>query len=234
MFFPGLWFDPMYFLFALPALLLAMYAHFKVQSAYSKYSRVRNYRGIDGYTAAQSLLRYNGLYGVNIEGVPGQLTDHYDPRTKTLRLSASVARVPSIAALGIVAHEVGHAVQDATGYAPLKLRSGLVPMVNFGSWLGPVLFFLGWVLNAFDLAALGVILFSLGFVFALITLPVELDASRRALKMLQETGLISQADVKGVRSVLSAAALTYVAALVQALSVLLYYGFLLMGMRRED
>ena len=226
--------DPLYFVFALPALLLALYAHFKVQTAYSKYSRVRNRLGVDGVRAAEMLLRHNGLYHVNIEGVPGQLTDHYDPRSKTLRLSASVARVPSVAALGIVAHEVGHAVQDAHNYAPLKLRSGLVPMVNIGSWLGPILFFLGWFLNAFNLAALGVILFSLGAVFALLTLPVELDASRRALKMLQETGLVTGEDLKAVKSVLSAAALTYVAAVAQALSTLLYYVFLLMGMRRRD
>lgn len=228
-----LW-DPLYFVFALPALLLALYAQFKVQSAYSKFSRVRNRVGVDGVRAAELLLRHNGLFGVNIEGVPGHLTDHYDPRTKTLRLSASVARVPSVAALGIVAHEVGHAVQDASNYAPLKLRSGLVPVVNIGSWLGPIFFLVGWILNAFNLAALGLALFSLGAVFALLTLPVELDASRRALKMLRETGLVAGEDLKAVKSVLSAAALTYVAALAQALSTLLYYGFLLMGMRRED
>jgi len=224
----------MYFIFALPALLLALYAQFKVQTAYSKYSRVRNRLGVDGVRAAEMLLRHNGLYGVNIEGVPGHLTDHYDPRTKTLRLSGSVARVPSVAALGIVAHEVGHAVQDANNYLPLKLRAGLVPMVNLGSWLGPIFFFVGFMLDQFNLAALGLVLFSLGAIFALLTLPVELDASRRALKMLRETGLVTGEDAKAVKSVLSAAALTYVAALAQALSTLLYYGFLLMGMRRED
>ncbi|HDN79859.1 MAG TPA: zinc metallopeptidase [Chloroflexi bacterium] len=228
-----LW-DPMYFIFALPALLLALYAQFKVQTAYSKYSRVRNRLGVDGVRVAEMLLRHNGLYGVNIEGVPGHLTDHYDPRTKTLRLSGSVARVPSVAALGIVAHEVGHAVQDANNYLPLKLRAGLVPMVNLGSWLGPIFFFVGFMLDQFNLAALGLVLFSLGAIFALLTLPVELDASRRALKMLRETGLVTGEDAKAVKSVLSAAALTYVAALAQALSTLLYYGFLLMGMRRED
>ncbi len=226
--------DPLYFIFALPALLLALYAQFKVQSAYGRYSRIRNRLGIEGVRAAEILLRHNGLYNVNIEGVPGYLTDHYDPRSKTLRLSAGVARVPSIAALGIVAHEVGHATQDAENYFPLKLRAGLVPVVNLGSWLGPILFILGWLLNAFDLAALGLILFSLGAVFALVTLPVEFNASRRALKMLQETGLVSREELKGVKSVLSAAALTYVAALAQAISTLLYYAFLLMGLRRED
>lgn len=228
-----LW-DPIYFIFALPALLLALYAQFKVQSAYSRYSRIRNRLGIDGVRAAEILLRHNGLYGVNIQGVRGMLTDHYDPRTKTLRLSAGVARVPSIAAIGIVAHEIGHATQDAENYLPLKIRSGLVPMVNLGSWLGPILFFAGWLLNAFDLAALGLILFSLGAVFALVTLPVEFNASRRALKMLREANLVSPEELKGVKSVLSAAALTYVAALAQAISTILYYAFLLMGLRRED
>jgi len=226
--------DPLYFIFALPALLLALYAQFKVQSAYGRYSRIRNRLGIEGVRAAEILLRHNDLYNVNIEGVPGYLTDHYDPRSKTLRLSAGVARVPSIAALGIVAHEVGHATQDAENYFPLKLRAGLVPVVNLGSWLGPILFILGWLLNAFDLAALGLILFSLGAVFALVTLPVEFNASRRALKMLQETGLVTREELRGVKSVLSAAALTYVAALAQAISTLLYYAFLLMGLRRED
>lgn len=228
-----LW-DPIYFIFALPALLLALYAQFKVQNAYSRYSRLRNRLGIDGVRAAEILLRHNGLYGVNIEGVRGMLTDHYDPRTKTLRLSAGVARVPSIAAIGIVAHEIGHATQDAENYLPLKIRSGLVPMVNLGSWLGPILFFAGWLLNAFDLAALGLILFSLGAVFALVTLPVEFNASRRALKMLREANLVSPEELKGVKSVLSAAALTYVAALAQAISTILYYAFLLTGLRRKE
>ncbi len=228
-----LW-DPVYFIFALPALLLALYAQYKVQSAYSRYARVRNRLGLDGVSAAEILLRHNGLYGVKIEGVPGVLTDHYDPRTKALRLSAEVARKPSVAAIGIVAHEIGHATQDAENYLPLRLRSGLVPMVNLGSWLGPILFVVGWLLNAFDLAAIGLILFSLGAVFALVTLPVEFNASRRALKMLQETGLVSYEDLKGVKSVLSAAALTYVAALAQSISTILYYAFLLFGLRREE
>jgi len=226
--------DPLYFIFALPALLLALYAQFKVQSAYGRYSRIRNRLGIEGVRAAEILLNHNGLYGVRIEGIPGKLTDHYDPRSKTLRLSAGVASVPSIASLGIVAHEVGHATQDAENYLPLKLRVGLVPLVNLGSWLGPTLFLVGWLLNAFDLAALGLILFSLGAVFALVTLPVELNASKRALKMLQETGLVSSEELGGVKSVLSAAALTYVAALAQAVSTILYYAFLLMGLRREE
>jgi len=227
------YFDPMYFVFALPALLLALYAQFKVQSAYRRYTRIANRRGITGLEAARHLLSASGLGHVSIEGIPGQMTDHYDPRTKTLRLSAGVARSNSVAALGIVAHEVGHAVQDAHAYTPLRLRSGLVPVVNLGSWLGPILFFVGLLLNAFDLALLGVIAFAGSAIFALITLPVEWNASERALKMLRRTGLVAEDELKGAKSVLSAASLTYVASLAQAISTLLYYVFLLSGFRRR-
>lgn len=233
-------YNPLYFVFALPALLLAFYAQFKVQSSYRKYLRVPNQQGISGLEAAKRLLYDNGLSHVRIEGTRGELTDHYDPRSETLRLSAGVARSQSVAALGIVAHEVGHAVQDATAYAPLKVRSGLVPMVSIGSWLGPILFMVGLLLNSLDLvnsldlAWVGVAIFAGSLVFALITLPVEYNASSRAVQMLQASGLVSQAELRGARSVLSAAALTYVAAVAQALSTLLYYIFLLTSFRRRD
>jgi Zn-dependent membrane protease YugP len=195
---------------------------------------VPNQQRISGLEAAKRLLYDNGLSHVRIEGARGELTDHYDPRSKTLRLSGGVARSSSVAALGIVAHEVGHAVQDATAYTPLKLRSGLVPMVNIGSWLGPILFMVGLLFNSPNLAWVGVAAFAGGLVFALITLPVEYNASRRAVQMLQTSGLVSQVELKGARSVLSAASLTYVAAVAQALSTLLYYIFLLTGSRRRD
>ena len=224
-----------YLLFALPALLLTLYAHWRVQSTYAKYSRIRNEKGVDGLTAARWLLRASGLYHVNIEGIPGELTDHYDPRTKTLRLSAGVAHSPSIAALGIVAHEVGHAIQDATAYAPLRLRSGLVPAANLGSNLGYIFFLIGFLLNLTPLVWLGIVLFSGAVLFVLVTLPVEYDASNKALRMLQNTGLVGPTDLAGARAVLSAAALTYVAALAQALSTLLYFIFMALGLsRRED
>jgi len=230
-----LFFDPMYFVFALPALLLAFYAQFKVQTAYRKYLRVRNRRGLTGLEAARYLLSANGLGHVSVEGTRGYLSDHYDPRSKTLRLSPQVARSESVAALGIVAHEVGHATQDARGYVPLRLRSGLVPVVNFGSWLGPILFFIGLLMGHIKLAWLGVLFFAGAAVFALITLPVEFNASRRALQMLTASGLVvSSSEAKGVKQVLDAAALTYVAALAQAISTLLYYMFLLMGLSREE
>jgi Zn-dependent membrane protease YugP len=228
-------FDPMYLVFALPALLLAFYAQFKVQSAYGKYSQKSNWRGISGLEAARYLLSSVGLSHVRVEGTPGQLTDHYDPRSETLRLSPQVANSRSVAALGIVAHEVGHAMQDAQAYAPLRWRTGLVPAVNIGSWLGPILFLIGFLMRAPSLAWVGVLFFVGSAVFALITLPVELNASGRALQMLRTAGLVTGGqEIEGVKSVLNAAALTYVAALAQALSTLLYYVFLLTGFSRNE
>jgi len=232
MFYP--FFDVWYFIFAFPALALALYAQWKVRSAYSKYSQIPNERGISGYEAARELLRANGLHHVTIEGTPGELTDHYDPRSKVLRLSPGVANGRSVAALGIVAHEVGHAMQDAQAYALLRLRSALVPAVNVGSSLGVWLFFLGLILNFTNLAMLGVMMFAVAVVFALVTLPVELNASSRAMAMLRNYGLLGPRDLKGARAVLNAAALTYVAALAQALTQLLYFLFVLTGGRRRS
>lgn len=229
------YYNLLYWVFGLPALLLAIYAQYRVQSAYRKYAQVPNARQISGFQAARYLLDAHGLGQVAIEGTAGTLSDHYDPRHKILRLSEGVARSGSVAALGIVAHEVGHAQQDASAYLPLRLRSGLVPVLTFGSYLGPILFLIGLLFRSYNLAVVGVAFFALAAVFALVTLPVEMNASRRALTMLQSTGLvISGQDEHGVRSVLSAAALTYVAAVAQAVSTLLYYVFLLSGMRRRD
>jgi hypothetical protein len=227
--------NPMYFVFALPALLLALYAQWKVKSAFGEYSQMRNRHGITGYDAAQRLLSAAGLGHIDVEGARGQLSDHYDPRRDILRLSPDVANRPSVAALGIVAHEVGHALQDKDDYLPMRIRSGLVPAVNIGSWLGPILFFIGmFFAPSTNLAYIGVILFGLSAVFAIVTLPVELNASKRAMQMLTNTGLIvSEEEKKGVDSVLDAAAWTYVAAVAQALSTLLYYVFLLSGNRRR-
>ena len=227
-------FNPTYYLFALPALLLGLYAQYKVRRAYQKQQRVRNMGNLSGYEAAQRLLTMNGLGNVSVQEAPGELSDHYDPRNKTLHLSAGVARSPSVAALGIVAHEVGHAMQDQEDYAPLKLRSGMVPVVQIGSWLGPIIFIGGMLLPIPNLSLIGLFLFSGTLVFSLVTLPVEFNASRRAVEMLSRGGLIGVADVQGVREVLSAAALTYVAAAAQALSTILYYLFILSGSRRRS
>ena len=229
-----MFFDPMYFIFALPALLLGLYAQFKIKSSYNKYLRVANGRGIDGATAARSLLDNAGLFDVEIEGIAGELTDHYDPSKRKLGLSRGVAQSASVASLGIVAHEVGHAVQHAEGYGPLKLRSAIVPAVQIGTWLGPILFIVGFLLQAYNLAIIGIIVFAAGAVFSLVTLPVEFNASSRAMAMLTNTGLVTQQEYKGAKSVLSAAALTYVAAAAQSISTLLYYVFMLGGLRRSD
>ena len=223
------YFDPLYLLFSLPAILLVLFAQWRVKAAYSKYTKIPNEHGLTGVQAAQRLLAANQLSGVGIEGIPGNLTDHYDPQSKTLRLSAGVANVPSVASLGIVAHEIGHAVQDATGYLPLKARGAIVPAVQLGSSLGPILVIVGILLRFTGLAWVGVGVFSLALVFAVITLPVEIDASRRALSMLNASGLVSRFEADGVKSVLTAAALTYIAAVAQALSQILYYVFILSG-----
>src|SRR5690554_2424274 len=228
-------FDPMYWLFIGPALLFMLYAQWRVSTAYNKWGRVRNTRGIPGVLAAEQLVRQNGLFGVNIRGIRGHLTDNYDPRNKTLNLSEATAQQDSVASLAIVAHEVGHAVQDHTNFALLRLRGGLVPAVNFDSQLGPLLFFAGLLLQFDFLMWLGIIFFSGAFIFALVTLPVELDASRRAMNMLTSSGLIVDPQEKrGARAVLTAAALTYVAALLTALFQLLYYIMLAAGGRRRD
>lgn len=232
-----LW-DPRYLIFALPALLLAFYAQAKVKSTYNRYSRQPNRRGLTGYDTARALLRSTGLDNVSVEEAPGRLSDHYDPGKKVLRLSQGVARSPSVAAMGIVAHEVGHAMQDATNYGPLRLRAGLVPMVSIGSWLGPIIFFAGFFLSGLTgstaIAWLGLFLFAGTVVFALVTLPVEMDASKRAQQLLSVYGLADGQELQQTRQVLNAAALTYVAALAQALSTLLYYVFLLTGFSRRD
>jgi len=231
-----MFFDPTYWLFALPALLLAMWAQMRVRNAYGRYLRVPNQRGISGLEAAQYLIRSQGLHGVQVEGTRGELTDHYDPRSKTLRLSQNVANSRSVAALGIVAHEVGHAVQDKTDYGPMRLRMGIVPMVQVSAFLGPLVFFGGLLFQSTSVAWLGLILFSASAVFALLTVPVERNASVRALQMLRSNGLVVQGqEDAGAKAVLDAAAWTYVAALMQVLSTLLYYVFLLGGFsRRRD
>lgn len=231
----GFYFDPLYLIFALPAMLLAMFAQWKVSSSYSKYSQVRNTHNLTGEQVAAYLLRANGL-NLGVSGTPGQLSDHYDPRNKTLYLSTGVARTPSVAALGIVAHEVGHAVQDHQGYAPMRLRAFLVAPATIGPSVGYILFFVGIFLNFAGLAWLGILFFSASLLFALATLPVEFNASQRALAMLRSSALVGPGEVDAAKSVLTAAALTYVAAAAQSLSTLLYFVFVLLGMggRRRD
>ena len=230
----------LYLLFMLPPLIFMLYAQARVSSAYKKYSRIRNMNGITGVQAARTLLAHSGLSDVAVEGTKGQLTDHYDPRHKVLRLSAGVANNPSVAALGIVAHEVSHAAQDYAGYAPMRVRSALVPAANLGSRFGFICVIAGLILYAFGAAFgltvtwVGVGLFAAAVLFALVTLPVEYDASNRARRMLKATGLVSVQEYDGASAVLSAAALTYVAALLQAMAQLLYFVMLALGMGRRS
>ena len=226
-------FNSAYFIYALPALLLALVAQAWVQRAYRKYSQIANGARVTGVDAARRMMADVGTQ-LRIEGTRRTLSDHYDPRSNTLRLSPGVAQQPSIASLAIVAHELGHAQQDTHAFALLKLRSGLVPMVNITSWLGPILFLAGIFLGIYDLAWVGVMCFAGAAIFSLITLPVELDASRRGLAMLRRNNLLtSDEERRGARTVLTAAALTYVAALVQSVSTLLYYGSMLSGSSRR-
>jgi Zn-dependent membrane protease YugP len=226
--------DPMYFVFALPALALALYAQFKVRNTYSKYAQVANSTGYTGADVARRLLDAAGLFNVQVERVPGELTDHYDPRERVVRLSDSNYASYSVAAIGVTAHEVGHAIQDATAYAPMRLRTGLVPVAGIGSNLGYILFLIGFFVASFELATAGLILFSAAALFAAVTLPVEYNASNRAMSLLVDNGLVTSQDAGLARKVLDAAALTYVAGLAQALSQVLYFAFLLSGMRRSD
>jgi len=215
--------DPMYFLFVIPPLLLGLWAQMRVKSTFAQYSKVPSGRNVTGAQAARMLLDDSGLQNVDIERIAGNLTDHYDPRSKTLRLSDGVFGTASIAAVGVAAHEAGHALQDQVGYVPLKLRSSIVPAVRVGGYVGPALFFIGLLLHVTSLAWLGIIFFGATAVFALITLPVELNASSRAKQVLVSNSILTPQEVQGVDKVLDAAALTYVAAAVQALATLLYY-----------
>ena len=208
-----LFYDPTMILL-IPAILFSLWAQFKVKSAFAQYSQLLSARGVTSDDAARAILDANGLQNVRIEHIAGELTDHYDPRAKVLRLSQSVAGSRSIAAIGVAAHECGHAVQDARGYAPLRLRNSIVPVVNICSTLSMPLFFIGFIFNNVGLIDLGILFFCGVLVFHAVTLPVEFDASGRALKILAGDGILSGNELTGAKKVLSAAALTYVSAMV--------------------
>ncbi|MCQ3936582.1 MAG: zinc metallopeptidase [Chloroflexi bacterium] len=229
-----LFFDPMYLVYMIPAFILMAITSWYVKAAYGKWSRMPARSRMTGYDAARRLISTSGLYGVQIQGTPGELTDHYDPRNKTLFLSPGVANGASVASLAIAAHELGHAQQDAEEYFPLRFRAALVPLVNIGSNLGWILIMIGLFLQWMQVAWLGVLVFSGGAVFALATLPVEFDASARAKRLLAESGIIqTEEEQRGVNAVLNAAALTYVAGLVTAILQLLYYVSLISGRSRD-
>jgi Zn-dependent membrane protease YugP len=228
-----MFFNPIWLLFALPGLLLGLWARSRVKSAFKQYSKVNTARGVTGAQVARSLLDSQGLYDIQIEESKGYLSDHYDPRKRVLRLSSDVYHKPSIAAAGIAAHEMGHALQHAGGYFPLQIRSAIVPAARFGSSLAPWIFILGFLFQFTALAWAGLVLFGIAVIFTLITLPVELDASKRAKRLLVGNGVIIGNEINGVNKVLDAAALTYVAAAVAAVGQFLYYLLLLTGGRRR-
>ncbi len=225
-----------YLLFSLPAILLGFWAQLKVKGAFNKYSRIRSNTGITGAQVAKRMLNSYGVNDVQVEQIGGMLSDHYDPAKKVLRLSPQIFQGNSLAAAGVAAHEAGHAIQHSEGHAMLKVRTAMVPSVQIGSWLGPIIFVVGLMLSSTfgdNLAIFGLGLFGLTTLFALVTLPVEFNASKRAKAWLSNSGVIFEQEMKGVDKVLDAAALTYVAAAIQAISTLLYYAFLLFGRRRD-
>ena len=235
MFYP-MYFDPTYFV-VLIGVVLSLLASGRVKSTFSKYANVRNSRGITGAEAAEQVLHRAGIYDVRVERVGGNLTDHYDPRTKVLRLSDSVYGQTSVAAVGVAAHECGHAIQHAKGYAPLKLRSTLVPIANFGSKIAWPLIIFGLFIRGESSALLiniGIIAFLAAVVFQLITLPVEFNASNRAIRMIADSGMMQGQEIQGAKKVLNAAALTYVASAATAILQLLRILILTGGRRRND
>jgi hypothetical protein len=215
-------FDPWYFLFLAPGLAVSLWATFKVRSTFRRYSQVRPSSAYSGAQVAELLLSQNGLR-LPVEEHPGELSDHYDPRERVLRLSSDVFHGRSLAAIGVAAHEVGHALQHASQYQPLMIRQQLAPAASFGSKASWFLLLLGFLLNSFNLVLLGILVFSLAVAFQLITLPVELNASRRAKALVSQYGIITESERGPVAQILNAAAMTYVAAALTALLTLLYY-----------
>ncbi len=228
------YYDPTYWLMLLPVLLITIYAQAKVSSNFSRYSKVTNRRYLTGAQAAEAVLRQHGVYDVRIERVRGNLTDHYDPRTNVIRLSEQVYDAPTIAAVGIAAHEAGHAVQYAVGYSPIRLRAALIPVTQVGSQFGIVLLIIGILLTYEPLFLIGIILFSFTTLFQLVTLPVEYNASHRAMETIQSAQLLDDDEARGARKVLSAAALTYVAALLMSVVQLLRFILMFAGRRGND
>jgi len=226
-------FDQWYFLLVIPAIIISLIAQVKVKSTFSKYSKIPTMRGLTGAQAAEAVLRKNGVIGVQIERVSGELTDHYDPKTNMIRLSDSVYSSNSIAAVGVAAHEAGHAVQYAEDYFPVKLRGVIYPVAQAGSYLSWILIIFGLIMDFSGLIFAGIIAFSAAVLFQLVTLPTEFDASKRAIEGIRSTYSLDEEETKGAKAVLSAAAMTYVAAVIVSLAQLLRLLLLFGGRRRN-
>jgi Zn-dependent membrane protease YugP len=218
---PYFYFDYYYLILVVPALLLALWAQVQVKTTYRKYSRVPNSRGMTGAYAAQAVLNFYGITDVRIERVSGNLTDHYDPRSKVIRLSDGVYNSSTVAAIGIACHEAGHAAQHAENYAPIKIRNAIIPVCNIGSTIGIPLALIGWIFSFSILIYVGLGLYAAVFIFQVATLPVEFNASRRAIKVIDETQLLRDDEIGGAKKVLAAAAMTYVASMMVSLANLL-------------
>ena len=218
-----------YVLLLIPVLILSVYAQIQVSGSFRRYSDVRNRRGLTGAQAAEAVLRAHGVYDVPIRPCRGNLTDHYDPRDNTIYLSEGVYGAPTVAAVGVACHEAGHAVQYAVGYGPVKVRTAIIPVTQIGSQLSFILLLVGLVLYSQSLFLVGIVLFSLTTFFQLVTLPVEFNASHRALETIDSRGLLDEEELSGARKVLRAAALTYVAALLMSLLQLLRYVLIFLG-----
>jgi Zn-dependent membrane protease YugP len=231
-----MYFDPLYLLFFVPGVLLSLWASHRVKSTFRRYSQVASMRGVSGAEAARELIRQRGIAGVRVEETSGFLSDHYDPGERVLRLSSEVFHGHSLASLGVAAHEAGHAIQHAKGYGPLKFRSWVVKPAMIGSNLGTVIAGLGLAMQTTGLIWVGIVMFSAFVLFTLVTLPVEFDASRRAVLALKEINIISASEIPGTEAVLRAAAMTYVAAAISAILQLLYFLMRagLLGGRQED
>ncbi len=225
-------FDVYYLILVIPALIFSIYAQMKVNSTFNRYSRVANRRGLTGADVARYILDINGLRDVDVQPVRGQLTDHYDPGKRVVRLSSPVYSSTSVAALGVAAHETGHAIQHKTGYGPLALRTNLVPLAGIGSSMGPYLAIFGLIFRLPLLVNIGIILFTLAVAFYLITLPVEFNASKRAIGILESSGMLAVDEIEPARKVLQAAAMTYVASATVAMASLLR--LILLANRRRD
>ena len=234
-----MFFDTYFIILILPAMALAMWAQSQVKGSYAKFSKLRSRRGMTGSQVAEELLRQNGIKDVKVEHIRGELSDHYDPRSKTVRLSDGIYGSTSIAALAVAAHEVGHAVQHDVGYVPLNIRSAIVPLASIGSNAGTWLFMIGMMLSAFagavageSIMLAGIVMFTAAVAFQIITLPVEFNASSRAIVMLEDNNFLDQEEIKPAKKMLNAAALTYIAAAAMALAHLMRFILIYANRRR--